>query len=169
MDPTAPSAPPDVTTAFFATARSRLASKDPGLRFLGRTEAASAALADVAARTRSSVWNMQRFMTFSALRDGRALTEEALGRGVTMRMVVRPFTLAICPIASSEDPDLRLGPVEEPLMIMDSRHVVIGDRRISRELGVSERTVSNEVREMGRRLGTTNRAHTIARICGGRL
>ncbi len=39
----------------------------------------------------------------------------------------------------------------------------------ARELGNSERTVSNEVREIGRRLGTSNRAHTIARICGAPL
>lgn len=92
-------------------------------------------------------------------------SEEALRRGVTMRMVVRPFTLAICPIASSEDPLLT------PRMISMSWLLAEGasDRRISRELGISERTVSNEVREMGRRLGTTNRAHTIARICGGSL
>jgi len=43
------------------------------------------------------------------------------------------------------------------------------DRQISRELGISERTVSNEVREIGRRLGAANRAHTIARICGNPL
>ena len=35
--------------------------------------------------------------------------------------------------------------------------------------GISERTVSTEVREIGRRLGTTNRSHTIARICGAPL
>ncbi len=40
------------------------------------------------------------------------------------------------------------------------------DRMISRTLGMSERTVSNEVREISRRLGAINRAHTIARICG---
>ena len=40
------------------------------------------------------------------------------------------------------------------------------DRVISRSLGISERTVSNDVREIGRRLGAANRAHTIARICG---
>jgi DNA-binding NarL/FixJ family response regulator len=40
------------------------------------------------------------------------------------------------------------------------------DRVISRELGNSERTVSTEVREIGRRLGGANRAHTIARSCG---
>ncbi len=43
------------------------------------------------------------------------------------------------------------------------------DRVISRSLGISERTVSNEVREIGRRLGAANRAHTIARICGAPL
>jgi len=40
------------------------------------------------------------------------------------------------------------------------------DRLIGRSLGISERTVSNEVREIGRRLGANNRAHIIARICG---
>ncbi len=34
------------------------------------------------------------------------------------------------------------------------------------DFGSSERTVSAEVREVGRRLGGSNHAHTIARICG---
>lgn len=40
------------------------------------------------------------------------------------------------------------------------------DRAIARELRVSERTVSAEVRELTRRLGATTRAHAIARISG---
>ena len=40
------------------------------------------------------------------------------------------------------------------------------DRQIARELGVSERTVSAEVREMSRRLGARNRTHAIALISG---
>jgi DNA-binding CsgD family transcriptional regulator len=40
------------------------------------------------------------------------------------------------------------------------------DRAIARELRVSERTVSAEVRELTRRLGATTRAHAVARISG---
>ena len=40
------------------------------------------------------------------------------------------------------------------------------DRQVARELRVSERTVSAEVRELTRRLGATSRAHAIARISG---
>ena len=163
-------------------------------------------------------------MTFYTLRDSRGLTDAARRRGVSFRLVVRPGTLRICPIFSSYNPEARVGPFPGPLMILDSRDVVLpgrdgesiwtspdpdlvalamrayeavwsaarpavpageeppltprmvdiawlladgaSDRVISRDLGISERTVSNEVREIGRRLGATNRAHTIARICG---
>ncbi len=40
------------------------------------------------------------------------------------------------------------------------------DREIARALGVSERTVSSDVREMSRRLGARSRAHAIALISG---
>ena len=40
------------------------------------------------------------------------------------------------------------------------------DREIARSLGVSERTVSADVREMSRRLGARSRAHAIALISG---
>ena len=40
------------------------------------------------------------------------------------------------------------------------------DREIARSLGVSERTVSADVREMSRRLGARSRAHAIALIAG---
>lgn len=40
------------------------------------------------------------------------------------------------------------------------------DRGIARALGVSERTVSSDVREMSRRLGARSRAHAIALISG---
>ena len=40
------------------------------------------------------------------------------------------------------------------------------DREIARALGVSERTVSADVREMSRRLGARSRAHAIALISG---
>jgi DNA-binding NarL/FixJ family response regulator len=40
------------------------------------------------------------------------------------------------------------------------------DREIARTLGVSERTVSADVREMSTRLGARSRAHAIAIISG---
>ena len=40
------------------------------------------------------------------------------------------------------------------------------DREIARDLGVSERTVSSDVREMSRRLGARSRPHAIALISG---
>ena len=224
MDPMITPDPPEVTVAFFDHVRSLLARRDPALRYLGMSDQAGQALSDLASNTRSSVLTMQRRAHFYSLRDGRTLTVQALARGVEMRMIVSPASLPMSPIASSYMPYLRCGPVSQPLMILDSRFVIVpgidpdslwtssdqdvvdrairayeavdavsrpalahgedppltarmvdiawlladgaSDRQISRELGISERTVSNEVREIGRRLGTGNRSHTIARICG---
>lgn len=204
--------------------QSRLTRRDPSLTFLGTTQSAGEALADLSAGVRSHVSNMQRWVSFYSLRDGWELTERARRRGVGMRMVTSPAAVVMSPIASSFLPYLRVGPVPYALMILDSHHVVVpgidadsmwtssdsevvemadrafdavwsvsppavpageeppltprmvsiaflladgaSDRVISRELGISERTVSAEVREIGRRLGGANRAHTIARICG---
>lgn len=224
MDPRTDSDAPPVTVEFFAMIQSRLSRRDPSLTFLGTTQTAGEALAELSAGVRSHVWNMQRWVSFYSLRGGWELTEAARRRGVGMRMVTSPAAVAMSPIASSYLPYLRVGPVPYPLMILDSRRVVVpgidadsmwvstdpevlemadrafdavwsvspqavpagdeppltprmvsiaflladgaSDRVISRELGVSERTVSAEVREIGRRLGTANRSHTIARICG---
>ncbi len=188
---------------------------------------AGSALAVLAGQTRSTVWNMQRRLSFYALRDGRRLDEAARQRGVKSRMVVNPASLPQCPILTSYDRDVRVGTVPFQLMVLDSRHIVLAgrdgdtmwtssdpdlvaravrayeavwsaarpavpegedppltprmleicwlladgasDRVISRTLEISERTVSNEVREIARRLGGANRAHTIARICGNPL
>ena len=43
-------------------------------------------------------------------------------------------------------------------------HVLPAD--LAAHFGVSERTVSADVREMSRRLGARSRAHAIAIICG---
>ncbi len=230
MDPTStpepadPAAPIEESLAFLTVTQSLMAGHDPSLQYLGTTHDAGRALADLAARTRSTVWNLQRIQTFYALRDSRRLNEAARRRGVTMRLVVNPAALHTNPILSSFEPDVRVGPVTFPLLVIDSRQVVVSgrdgdtiwtssepafaalavrayeavwsasrravpegeqplltprmvdiawllsegasDRVISREMDISERTVSTEVREMGRRLGTSNRAHTIARICG---
>lgn len=224
MDPMTSPDPPAEWFELLTLTQSLVARRDASLRYLGTVSEAGRALAEMAAGTRSTVWNLQRIQTFYALRDSRGLDAAARRRGVSFRLVVRPGTLRVCPIFSSYEPEARVGPVPGPLMILDSRDVVLpgqdgesiwtssdpelvamamrayeavwsmarpavpqgeeppltarmvdiawlladgaSDRVISRDLGVSERTVSNEVREIGRRLGATNRAHTIARICG---
>ncbi len=227
MNPMTTPDPPTVTVAFFTHLRSRLAARDPAIRFLGMTADGGRVFAELLATHRGSVWNMQRLMTFHSVRDGKPQTDALRRRGVKMRLVVSPASLDLCPILSSYDPAVRVGPIVGPLMIMDTELVVVpgtdgdsiwmstdrdlvefavrayeamwsasapavppgeeppltprmveiawlmadgaSDRQISRELGISERTVSNEVREIGRRLGAANRPHTIARICGNPL
>lgn len=227
MDRTPPPDSPTVTLEFFAQVRALLARQDPSLHFLGMTGTGAQPLDELTARARSSVWNMQRLLTFHVVRANKQLTDDQRRRGVPIRAVVGPAAVVFNPTLSSYTPDLRLGPVFAPLMVIDRQHVVVpgtdgdsiwtstepglvargieayeavwdvsqpavadgddppltprmvsiaflladgaSDRQISRELGVSERTVSNEVREIGRRLGTANRSHTIARICGAPL
>lgn len=55
-----------------------------------------------------------------------------------------------------------------PRMIQVAFRLVDGatDREIARALGVSERTVSTDIREMSHRLGARSRAEAIARISG---
>ena len=57
-----------------------------------------------------------------------------------------------------------------PRMVQIAFRLVDGatDREIARSLGVSERTVSADIREMAIRLGVRSRAHVIARISGHR-
>jgi DNA-binding CsgD family transcriptional regulator len=227
MTPPEPAELPAEYLAFLALTQSLMAERDPSMRYLGMNAEAGRALAVLAAQNRSTVWNMQRRVSFYALRDGRHLDEAARKRGVASRLVVNPASLPRCPILSSYDPDVRVGAVPFQLIVLDSRHIVLAgrdgdtmwtssepdlvaravrafeavwsaarpavpegeeppltprmveicwlladgasDRVISRALGISERTVSNEVREIGRRLGAANRAHTIARICGNPL
>jgi DNA-binding CsgD family transcriptional regulator len=59
-------------------------------------------------------------------------------------------------------------PPYTPRMVEIAVHLVAGstDREIARSLGVSERTVSSDVREMSRRLGARSRTHAIALISG---
>lgn len=227
VDPLTRTDSPEVTLAFFSHVRALLTRQDPSMRFVGMTGTGAEKLAEMTARARSSVWNMQRLMTFHVVRQSKPVTEELRRRGVPIRAVVNPAATTFTPTLSSYSPDLRVGPVFSPMVVIDEAHVVVSgtdgdsiwassdgdvvargirayeavwaislpavaagenppltprmveiswllaegasDRLISRELGISERTVSTEVREMGRRLGTTNRAHTIARICGAPL
>jgi DNA-binding CsgD family transcriptional regulator len=224
VDPLSPSDSPELTQAFFADVHARVAAGDPAFRFLGMTGTGARALAELLAQVQTSAWNMQRMMNFHAMKEGRGLTDDARRRGVEFRVVVSPSAPVLNPVHSSYSPDLRVGPVGGPMLVLDGRHVVVpgfdgdsiwvssdartvehgiraykavwalshrvvpegedppltprmmdvawlladgaSDRVISRELGISERTVSAEVREIGRRLGASNRARTIARICG---
>jgi DNA-binding CsgD family transcriptional regulator len=71
---------------------------------------------------------------------------------------------------AAAEPAVPLGeePPFTPRMVAIGLRLADGatDRHIARELGVSERTVSADVREMSRRLGARNRAHAIALISG---
>ena len=68
-------------------------------------------------------------------------------------------------VPQGEEPPLTARMVDIAFLLADGA----SDRQISTALEISERTVSAEVREIGRRLGTDNRAQTIARICGAPL
>jgi DNA-binding NarL/FixJ family response regulator len=65
-------------------------------------------------------------------------------------------------VPDGEQPPFTRRMVDVALLLVDGAT----DREIARSLGVSERTVSAEVREMSRRLGARSRAHAIALISG---
>ena len=73
---------------------------------------------------------------------------------------------------NSAEPRLPDGeqPPFTPRMVQIAFRLVDGatDREIARSLGVSERTVSADIREMSLRLGVRSRAQAIARISGHR-
>ena len=65
-------------------------------------------------------------------------------------------------VPEGEQPPFTRRMVDIALLLVDGAT----DREIARSLGVSERTVSADVREMSRRLGARSRAHAIALISG---
>jgi DNA-binding NarL/FixJ family response regulator len=67
-------------------------------------------------------------------------------------------------VPEGEEPPFTRRLVEIAFLLVDGA----ADREIARALGISERTVSSEVREMSRRLGARSRAHAIALMSGGR-
>ena len=67
-------------------------------------------------------------------------------------------------VPEGEEPPFTRRMVDIAFLLVDGA----ADREVARALGVSERTVSSDVREMSRRLGARSRAHAIALISGGR-
>jgi DNA-binding CsgD family transcriptional regulator len=65
-------------------------------------------------------------------------------------------------VPEGEDPPYTARMVDIALRLVDGAT----DREIARSLGISERTVSSDVREMSRRLGARSRARAIALISG---
>lgn len=65
-------------------------------------------------------------------------------------------------LAGGEQPPFTTRMVQIAFRLVDGAT----DREIARELGVSERTVSADIREMSRRLGARSRSHAIAMIGG---
>ena len=179
----------------------------------------------IAARTRKSVWNMQRHNSIDDLGDPQGLDAASRRKGLELRYVLpRRVAEVRSPLVSSYYSYLRLAPVAHPLMVSDRRRILVGDatgdaiwtstdrgvvddavrlyeglwaqaepavpegqdppftprmvgialllvkgatdREIARSLGVSERTVSADLRAMSIRLGARSRAHAIALISG---
>jgi DNA-binding CsgD family transcriptional regulator len=198
---------------------------DPRFTLVAQVQDAAQPINQLAAKTRASVWNMQRHNTIDDLGDPLGLEAEARRRGLELRYILpRRVAESRNPLVSSYYPYLRLGPVAHPLLISDRRRILVGDatgetvwastdagvlanavglfqhawdaarpavpegadppftrrmvdigvllargatdREIARTLGVSERTVSADVREMSTRLGARSRAHAIAIISG---
>jgi DNA-binding CsgD family transcriptional regulator len=65
-------------------------------------------------------------------------------------------------VPECEEPPFTPRMVELSFLLIDGAT----DRQIARRLNVSERTVSNEVRELVNRLGATSRIHAIAMLAG---
>ena len=74
----------------------------------------------------------------------------------------RVWTSAEPAVPEGEDPPFTRRMVDVGLLLVDGAT----DHEIARALGVSERTVSADVRGMSRRLGARSRAHAIALISG---
>ena len=69
---------------------------------------------------------------------------------------------AVPAVPEGENPPFTRRMVDIALLLVDGAT----DREIARSLGISERTVSSDVREMSRRLGARSRAHAIALVSG---
>ena len=153
MDPRTHSDAPSVTVEVFAMIQSRLSRRDPSLTFLGTTQTAGEALAELSAG-RVVVPGI----------DADSMWASTDPEVVEMADQAFDAVWSVSPpaVPAGDEPPLTPRMVSIAFLLADGA----SDRLISRELGISERTVSAEVREIGRRLGTVNRSHTIARICG---
>ena len=214
--------------SFVDDVHERILAGDPRTRLLGNAFEAADALRDIAARTTSTLWNVQPRYSVRSMRETRALDDASKRRGVALRFVTSTTALRHAPLMTSYVPFARIAPVTQPLIVADGRVALVPgppgtsdeptiwatteprvvaravrvyddlwraatpavpegqdppftprmvelglllvdgatDRQIAERLNVSQRTVSNEVRELIDRLGATNRTHAIALIAG---
>lgn len=214
--------------SFVDDVHERILAGDPRPRLLGTAFEAADALRDIAARTTSTLWNVQPRYSVRSMRETRALDDASKRRGVALRFVTTTTALRRAPLMTSYVPFAHIAPVTQPLIVADGRVALVPgppgtsdeptiwatteprvvaravrvyddlwraatpavpegqdppftprmvelglllvdgatDRQIAERLNVSQRTVSNEVRELIDRLGATNRTHAIALIAG---
>jgi DNA-binding CsgD family transcriptional regulator len=214
--------------SFVDDVHARILAGDPRTELLGSAFEAAEAMADLAARTTSTLWNAQPRYSMRTIRQSRGLDEATRRRGVAVRFVTSSAATRHAPLMTSYAPFARIAPVTQPLIVADGRIALVAgppgtsdeptiwavteprvvaravrvyddlwraatpavpegeeppftprmvelgmllvdgatDRQIAERLNVSQRTVSNEVRELIDRLGATNRTHAIALIAG---
>ena len=101
---------------------------DPRFTRVGSVDEAAEVLVRVAARTRTSMWNMQRHSSIDSLGDPYGLDAESRRKGLELRYILpRRVAEVRSPLASSYYTYLRLAPVAHPMIVSDRRQVLLGD------------------------------------------
>ena len=101
---------------------------DPRFTRVATVDAAGDAVARLAARTRTSAWNMQRHNSIDDLGDPQGLEAESRRRGLELRYILpRRVAEVRSPLVSSYYSYLRLAPVAHPLLVSDRRQILVGD------------------------------------------
>lgn len=85
----------------------------------------TARLLRLEAETHDEVANMQRSLPPSSNRASLHLNARSRGRGVREQVVIDRRGAVAFPLATSADPELRVGPVPVPLMICDRRQALL--------------------------------------------
>ena len=113
--------------AFVAWLHELIDAGSPVLRRLGDMSQAEAIMRHLADDTRHSVWNMQRAASAGDLLTMLAEVEEIGVRGLESRPIYSRGALLRSPLLTSVAPDIRVGPVMDPFMVIDRRLVVVND------------------------------------------
>jgi DNA-binding CsgD family transcriptional regulator len=100
----------------------------PGFRRLGTgSEEIERNLAEaVEPLTRRSAWSMQPLIHFDPGDGVRRTNARSSARGLDLRTMTTERTLRINPLASSEDPGLRIGPALFQCILVDESTAVVG-------------------------------------------
>ena len=105
----------------------RIERADPALPVLGPLRDVDEISAELARRTTTCVWNMQRLGPASWLRSLVADAEEIERRGLEARTIYPRDAVRVSPLLPYAVPNMRVGPVTDPFMVIDRSLVVIGD------------------------------------------